>query len=50
MLSDRFYDKYYDFNTAKDIWYALKEKYGPHYATRISHLSIEFENYKMVKF
>ena len=48
ILSDRLYDKYFDFKTAKGIWLALEKEYVPNDATRISHLSIEFENYKMV--
>lgn len=31
-----------------DIWHALQKEYSFDNATKINHLSIEFENYNMV--
>lgn len=45
---DRLYDKFFYFKTGKDTWHASEKGYDLDNATRISHLSIEFENYKMV--
>lgn len=45
IISDQFYDKCFDFKIAQYIWYDLDKEYGPDSTTRISHLSIEFENY-----
>lgn len=49
ILSAHIYDKYFSYKTAKDTWYTLEKEYGPDNSSRISHLSIEFENYKMVE-
>ena len=40
--------EYFDFRTANDIWFVLEKEYGPNNTTRISYLSIEFENFKIV--